>query len=329
MNTIPTEILTEIILKINDYDQVRSCSKVCKLWLEIVSSKIITGRCLNFSDFILNSKMHFYPKYVNKNITDHEKIIMFNACKLNPKNKLTKLFMVGDIRQDKILLWAIKKNYFMLVKYLVGLIFDSDNNNNNDNAEDYYIQILTESCQTNNLEMVKYIISKYIHKYTKDDYTRILSNLMDSDLKLHMKIVKYLISLGANINGPDEYDLCPLNMAIRDNNYHLVKYLVDMGAYINGNYYVDDDSIDLAVWKNNIHIVKYLIANGGKFDKNNPRLLILAIKNNNSSMIKYLLSLGIDINSIDFDDKMCLSEAIKSNNYQMIKFLIRVGAYVN
>jgi len=297
MNTIPTEILIEIISKINYCDQIRLCSSVCKLWSEAVSSKIIRGKCLNFSDFILNSRVHFYPKYINKNVTDREKIIMFNICKLNPKNKLTKLFIPGDICQEKILLWAIKKNHLVLVKYLVA--FDFDNNNNNINIEDNRIKILTKSCQTNNLEMVKYIISKYIYRYTNNDYTRILSNLMDSKMNLHMKIIKYLVLSGADINGPDEYDLCPLNMAIRNNNYRLVKYLVDNGAYINGNYYVDDDSIDLAVWKNNIRIVKYL------------------------------LTLCIDINSVDLDDKKCLNEAIKNNNYRLIKFLIRVGADIN
>lgn len=137
MNSQPIEIIICIIKYVSPIDQICNLSLVCKKWNNIIKSETITGRCNNFSEFILNDMIHFYPKYLSKYILDSQCYIYFgkyilnknmyyHLCSTVPNNKYLKNFFNNkfktytcqEINLNDMLIWSVDNNHYQLVKFL-------------------------------------------------------------------------------------------------------------------------------------------------------------------------------------------------------------------
>jgi len=131
---------------------------------------------------------------------------------------------------------------------------------------------------------------------------------VNQDLLLHQavrnqnnKMVKLLISKGADINAKNAYRDTPLYLAVEKNNQKMVKLLISKGADINAkNRYDGTTPLHLAVEKNNKEMVELLIAKGADINAKNKygdTPLHLAVMNGRREIIGILIAKGANINA--------------------------------
>lgn len=87
----------------------------------------------------------------------------------------------------------------------------------------------------------------------------------------HLKIVKYLIDKGAQINSTTRNLSTPLRAACYDGHFSIVKYLVEHGADINFTNRHGHTCLMIACYKGYIKIVRYLIEKGADINKKSIR----------------------------------------------------------
>ena len=111
-------------------------------------------------------------------------------------------------------------------------------------------------------------------------------------------MIKYIVSLGFDINNIDKNSWTPLHYAVRNNReLTVIKYLIESGADIKA---VTKDG------KNLLHFVAF---------------------NNELSVVKYVLNLGLDINTTDENGWTPLQYAVRYNkNTEIVKYFLESGA---
>ena len=85
-----------------------------------------------------------------------------------------------------------------------------------------------------------------------------------------LRLVKFLVKRGANVNAENLQGWTPLHNAVahkevsvrRDDAYHLTKYLLDHGADIKATILNQDNPLHLAAWFNDTRLVRLLIDRG-------------------------------------------------------------------
>jgi ankyrin repeat protein len=154
--------------------------------------------------------------------------------------------------------------------------------------------------------------------------------------------VELLISKGANINNENEYNSTPLLQAIGNtwhrgtdvDNRKIIELLISKGADVNYR-----DGIALIYGIENLDTIKLLVSKGVNINVqyysdyegiNTP--LMLAVKNENPEIVKFLIQNGAKIN-IKLESfgkiKTALSIAIEKNNPEIIRLLIENGAKIS
>lgn len=102
-----------------------------------------------------------------------------------------------------------------------------------------------------------------------------------------LKLVKYLVEKGANIN-IEPFVATPLSEAVQGGHLEVVKYLVEKGANVNAN---NKQALKYAIALNNLEIVKYLAEHGADFYSNNNWGLRFSEEiNSRKAIIDYLRS---------------------------------------
>ena len=132
-----------------------------------------------------------------------------------------------------------------------------------------------------------------------------------------LKIIKYLVSRGANIRTERER---ALRFASANGHLEVVKYLALLGANINA---YDDNSLRLASEKGHLEVVKYLVSLGADIHSCYDFALGLASKNGYIEVVKYLVSLGADI---DADNDYAVRWASANGHLEVVKYLASLGA---
>ena len=226
--------------------------------------------------------------------------------------------------------------------------------------ERYYFEtVLHKFCKSGELELVKYACNKGSPVEALDCKRR--SPVFIAATYNHLDIVKYLVSLGVNLNkkaiasDPILYPvmtndnvelidfLCRQKININDENeegytalhkaakkgyFEIVKCLLKYGADINHRAYIDNDKtpLDCSIQKGNIQIVKYLIEHGAKYNKKDPNgtLLHSACRCGDLPIVKYLCSLGFDPASRDKSGKTAFLYSAGSS-LSVFKYLYENG----
>jgi serine/threonine-protein phosphatase 6 regulatory ankyrin repeat subunit B len=151
----------------------------------------------------------------------------------------------------------------------------------------------------------------------------------------NLELLKWTISLGADVNGKDFADRPLLIVAIELNHFDIAKELIRNGANVN----VQDEQgrtplmiVFDTTW--DTHIVRDLIENGTDVnikDANGSNILHFACVTNNQNLevIKQIISKGVDINSQNNDGYTALICATANLSSDIVKELIANGADVN
>lgn len=137
----------------------------------------------------------------------------------------------------------------------------------------------------------------------------------------HIEVVRYFISLGANIN---RYKWnSPLYSAIKGGHLAVVQYLAEMGAELNSK------ALIIAVKGDHLQIAEYLLKLG--VDPNSyqyPPLLTTTILENNIRMFYLLLRHGVDVNYGGIFDDNAIFAAVKGNHVNIARSLLQHGVAV-
>ena len=147
----------------------------------------------------------------------------------------------------------------------------------------------------------------------------------------NVRIVKYLVSQGANVNHDDNYDgLTPLIYASRDGHLDIVKYLVSHGANVNPDDNIGFTPLSVASSNENWDIVKYLVEHGANVNyhaNNYPTPLIYASEKGHLEIVKYLVEHGADVNYGINGVLTPLILASIQGHLEIVKYLQEHGAH--
>jgi len=102
-----------------------------------------------------------------------------------------------------------------------------------------------QACKNGNMEKVKELLS--------DGEVDLDNSLCYVSEKGHLEVVKYLISMGADVHTRNDY---PLGLASMNGHLEVVKYLISMKAYVHAE---NDFALRWASYNGRLDIVKYLV----------------------------------------------------------------------
>lgn len=140
--------------------------------------------------------------------------------------------------------------------------------------------------------------------------------------------VKYFLSKGININTSDSSGLTAIEIAVKNNSYDVINYLFNNGVAIKGrkdsNY---EDILCYAVENDNYEITKFLLE---KYSDsiNIDKALSIAVEGNNLAL-KAMIETGVDVNYVFYEQSCVLSYACLFGNAECTKLLLDYGADVN
>lgn len=160
-------------------------------------------------------------------------------------------------------------------------------------------------------------------------YCTLVNN--NHDIENKIRIAKFLIDAGENVNAINNKQQTPLMLACKNNMSHLIKIYVENGAnvnYVNNNY---ETALTYAIknYKNSLENIKYLINNKANINipnnsHNNP--LLLSISENLPKVQNLLFSYNVDINAVDENNNNALMyiniKIMRKDSYSLIKYLI-------
>lgn len=150
--------------------------------------------------------------------------------------------------------------------------------------------LLWLSCSKGNLEMVQWLVEKGKADIEQTD-SKGRSPLFIACEEDNLEVVEYLLICGkADPNATLERKVNPLLLACQQGNLQMVKVLVDAGAYLKDNYH--SDPIHVACMNGRQEVVKYLISMKIQIhvrDSYNKSPLYYAIKNGHLDIIRYLI----------------------------------------
>lgn len=132
----------------------------------------------------------------------------------------------------------------------------------------------------------------------------------------NLKMVKFLLNHGANIEHEASFDEKPLYFAAKSNHFDVVKYLVAKNASINPGFF-KRSPVDAASSNGNYEMVKFLVEKGYKPN----RAVLDAGGTDKYKIVKYLVEKGENPSD-------AIISASEDGNFEMVKYLVDKGANV-
>ena len=165
------------------------------------------------------------------------------------------------------------------------------------------------------LTILKYLLSK---GFVIKDINLELRNA------LHLSMIKYLVSLGADIHNNYQAILRVMNR-VRfgfhdDELLKIIKYLDDIGENI---HFDDEFPLRLGARHNKLDVVKYLIEHGANIHADDEGALRSAVSFGNLDIVKYLVEQGADIH---FEFDFPVRQAHLKGYTKIVEYLVSQGA---
>ncbi len=279
---------------------------------------------------------------------------------------------VEDDREGvSALMYASKNGHLEVVKYLImngsamyaisnkSTSFSLATENGHNDIAMYIKDISTfiDSAKNGDYNQVKKFIEKGIPVDALVDFDTALAVASENG---HIKIVKYLIDNGANVNGDRPYlgIVAPaLSIASQNGHLKIVKILIKNGAKVNLDNTLGGTALMSASENGYVEIVKLLIDNGADVNVQTDRSSTALIMSKNYKVSKILIDNGADIkvyNDLGYtalygvtdiklakllidkgadlnatlvnDGSTPLIEAVRNNNFKIVKLLVESGA---
>lgn len=191
---------------------------------------------------------------------------------------------------------------------------------------------MIDAVNSKNTEVVAEVLNSGapINAHYENGFTPLLKAATNNDLKM----VKYLVEKGANVNIVGNIQgTSALHWAVSNGNIEMVKYLIEKKANINViNFSLKETPLIWAAKAGNFEIVKYLVENSADINieniyKQSP--LYIASLGGKLEVVKYLVENGADVNKKGFSGHTPLSAATNGGHLRVAGYLIEKGANVN
>ncbi|KAL6631669.1 ankyrin repeat-containing domain protein [Neocallimastix sp. 'constans'] len=300
--------------------------------------------------YISNNKIEVLDLIINKNSFNLVKILFPNYLDIN----------ITDHNGNTPLIHAIKNGNEQITKYLI------DNGANTKNIKiNIDIEMFKNILKLNNTELLNVLYNNKFDMNQKDKYDETMLNYAIK--RGNDQIVKYLIDNGADVNKEGRWDDTPLIVAIKNRKINIIKYLIDKGVNVNYIDYLNESPLTInekynnkegyfaiydqikeilnskfdpedknvlliiAINTNNESMIKNLIENGSNIDIVNKKIKLIntIINNHNLTLLKYLINIGLDVNSMDKNGYSPLIYAIKAQNKSIIDYLLECDTNIN
>lgn len=203
--------------------------------------------------------------------------------------------------------------------------------------EDYYSNALTEAAIAGDLDKVEYAINSGADINFKREIWMEgkKTPIIFAWEKGHLKIVKYLIDKGANIDDKNKNGRTPLMLAIEGGNFNYLNYLAKNDADNNQSYHNEETplTLDIQFEKEKFDVISYLVkkgANVNQEDYNGDTPLTIAINKGNIKIIKFLIESGANLNLREnsyYGTPLILAADL--GNLEIVSYLVKKGANIN
>lgn len=141
---------------------------------------------------------------------------------------------------------------------------------------------------------------------------------------------KLLVEAGANVNARDKRRRTPVFSAIDTSNMEMLQFLMRAGINLNLEDMYNMTALDYALTRDDDDIIKVLIKSGARPCKDTvPRRLLVAATLADESLLEYLVSLHVDLNSKDKNGRSPLHKAVLRQSPESVAILIEGGADVD
>ena len=186
----------------------------------------------------------------------------------------------------------------------------------------------------NNLELMKYLVSKDAKTNIIDDHGYTILNFAASTGQTNTKIYDYLIKMAANIKTDKNRKGANVLLLVAPylENYSLVSYLLSKGASIKDKDNNGNGIFEYAAKGGNISLLKTLIDKGVQKGENTMIFASQGLrrKKNTLQTYKFLESVGVKTNCVDKEGKNPLHAiAYNGKDLETYTYFISKGVNVN
>lgn len=144
--------------------------------------------------------------------------------------------------------------------------------------------------------------------------------------------IEKLIDLGKNVDEIDKEGRTALYVAVEQNNKKLVNFLLSKKADINGIGSNDNNLITTSYYLSNLKMLKMLLSKGAdiyEYNKNEKNLIDISFNDNNYEVLTILIGYGLNDKTVLSSNETLLNTAIIKNDYSMVEFLMDKGFNIN
>nr|WCB87159.1 CPPV348 ankyrin repeat protein [Cooks petrelpox virus] len=271
----------------------------------------------------------FLQKGFDPNTKDEKGNVALHYAVLSNYSNITQLLFEynANIKECNpfILLHAVKSNNIDITSSLLKHGIDANI------ISDEGYTALHYSIENNNVDITKLLLYNGANIGVVNRYS-FINNIIRFRFANYNNMIDLLLEYGADANNINDY-YAPIHLAVDNEDEKILKLLISHGADINmKDTYNSSSPLHHAIKNINTNILKILLDNGADVDSRNRygcTPIYYAICDNNFDVVNILLEYGADVNVVDSSGNTPLT--VSGNNYikKIIISRIIISKYLN